>query len=128
MPMEQSNNYKEIATRFLQLITAGDIDKAYEELVSPAGKHHNLFFAAGFPALKTAMKENHLKFPNKQFTIKHVFEDGEFVAVHSRVILEPGGAEHITVHVFRFENGRIVEMWDCSQEIPADSSNVDGAF
>jgi predicted SnoaL-like aldol condensation-catalyzing enzyme len=32
------------------------------------------------------------------------------------------------VHIFRFQNGKIIEMWDVGQEIPHDSPNVDGAI
>ena len=32
------------------------------------------------------------------------------------------------VHFFRFEKGRIAEMWDVGQEIPSDSPNENGMF
>jgi len=31
-------------------------------------------------------------------------------------------------YLFRFENGRIAELWDVAQEIPADSPNANGPF
>lgn len=34
----------------------------------------------------------------------------------------------IVVHLLRFRGGKIVEIWDCGQPVPADSPNSDGAF
>ncbi|VVB64241.1 SnoaL-like polyketide cyclase [uncultured archaeon] len=92
------------------------------------GKHHNPFFPAGFSALKKAMIENHAQFPSKQLTVKHVLGDGDLVAVHSHIVLSSGEPGIAAVHLFRFQSDRIVEMWDCSQPVPADSQNEDGMF
>lgn len=32
------------------------------------------------------------------------------------------------VHIFRFQNGQIVEMWDIGQQIPENSPNENGMF
>jgi predicted SnoaL-like aldol condensation-catalyzing enzyme len=32
------------------------------------------------------------------------------------------------VHILRFEQGKIVEMWDVSQQVPKDSPNKLGMF
>jgi hypothetical protein len=53
---------KQIANQFLELIAAGKIDEAYGKYVSETGKHHNPFFREEFPALREAMKENHVQF------------------------------------------------------------------
>jgi len=112
----------------LQLVVAGEIDEAYRKHVDPNGKHHNPFFAEGFPALKKAMIENHVQFPNKQLLVKHVLSDGDLVAVHSQIVLRPGEPSIATVHLFRFGGDKVVEMWDVGQPVPADSPNQDGAF
>lgn len=119
---------KQAAVEFLQLVVAGRIDEAYQKHVDLRGKHHNPFYAAGFPALKKAMLENHVNFPSKQLIVKYVLVDGEMVAVHSHIVLRPGEPGMAAVHLFRFLSDRIVEMWDCGQPVPADSPNKDGAF
>jgi predicted SnoaL-like aldol condensation-catalyzing enzyme len=119
---------KQAAVRFLRLVVAGRIDEAYERYVDMLGKHHNPFFAAGFPALRKAMNENHARFPGKQLAVKHVLGDGDLVAVHSHIVLQPGEPGLAAVHLFRFRDDKIVEMWDCGQPVPADSPNADGAF
>lgn len=54
--------------------------------------------------------------------------DGSLVAVHSNIVMKPGEPGVAVVHIFRFEEGRIVEMWDIGQAIPVDSPNRMGAF
>ena len=119
---------KQAAVEFLQLVVAGSIDEAYEKHVDLQGKHHNPFFPAGFPALREAMKEDQVQFPNKRITIKHLICDSDLVAVHSHIVTRTGEADYSTVHVFRFSNEKIVEMWDIGQPVPTDSPNKDGAF
>ena len=119
---------KQAAVQFLQLVVLGRINEAYEKYVDMQGKHHNPFFPAGFPELRKAMIENHVQFPNKQFTIKNVLGDGNLVAVHSHILPRPGDTGISAVHLFRFQDNKIVEMWDCGQPVPADSPNKDGAF
>ena len=126
MKTKQSN--KKAALDFFRMIIARNINEAYEKYVDMKGKHHNQFFSKGFPALKAAMIENHAKFPKTKMVVKHVLEDGDFVATHSHVVHIPGQAGVMVFHLVRFKNGKIVEMWDCGQPIPADSPNKDGPF
>jgi len=128
MANDRTVTRKEIAIKFLELVVAGQFDEAYRKYVDIQGKHHNPFFAAGFPALKQAMMENHAQFPDKKLIVRNVLGDGDLVAVHSHLVLQPGTAEMITVHLFRFQGNAIVEFWDCGQSLPRDSPNVDGAF
>lgn len=72
--------------------------------------------------------ENHAQFPDKRMTVKNVLSDGDRVAVHSHIVPRDGDPGLIAVHLFRFDGGRIAEMWDCGQAIPAESPNRDGAF
>lgn len=119
---------KNVAVQFLQLVVAGRIDEAYQRHIDMEGKHHNPFFPAGFPALKKGMIENHAQFPGKQLAVKNVLGDGDLVAVHSHIVMRPGDSGVAAVHLFRFQGDRIVEMWDCGQPVPAESSNEDGMF
>ncbi len=119
---------KQAAVQFLQLVVAGRIEEAYKKHVDMAGKHHNAFFPAGFSALQKAMTEDHNRHPGKKLDVRNVLGDGDVVAVHSHLIPAPGEKGMTVVHLFRFDRGRIVELWDCGQLIPADSPNSDGVF
>ena len=124
----QTEARRQAAKQFLQLVVAGQIDEAYQRHVDLNGKHHNPLFAEGIPALKKAMIENHVQLPKKQLLVKNVLSDGDFVAVHSQIVLRPGESSVATVHLFRVSGDKIVEMWDVGQPVPADSPNQDGAF
>lgn len=126
--MSSVQNNKDIAVKFLKLVVAGEIDKAYNEYVDINRKHHNTYFPAGISVLKEGMKENHVQFPDKQFSVKNVLGDGNLVATHSHLTFKAGEPGMIVVHLFRFKNNKIVEMWDCGQPIQVDSPNKDGAF
>ena len=128
MPKNITEQRKQAAVEFLQLVVAGEIEKAYQKYVDFGGKHHNPYFPAGFPALQKAMMENHVQFPNKQLKVKHVLGDNDLVIVHSHLILNTSETGMIVAHLFRFQGDKIVEMWDMGQQIPADSPNKDGAF
>ena len=121
-------DHKQIAQKFLEMVIAGDIDEAYLKFVSMGGQHHNPYFRAGFPALREAMIEDHVKFPDKQFAVKKVIGEGDVVAVHSQLKVRQEKKEMAVMHIFRFQGDKIVEMWDMGQPIPPDSPNSDGAF
>ncbi len=127
-PLEPLSTRKEAARQFLQLVGAGSIDEAYQRYVAMDGKHHNPYFAAGFPALQAAMKANFIQFPDMHLTIKNVVGEGDLVAIHSQVVMQPGEPGFAAVHLFRFQGDRIVEMWDVAQQLPPDLINLDGAF
>lgn len=119
---------KESALDFLQLVVSGQIDEAYDSYVNINGKHHNVYYSADFTSLKKGMIENHTQFPTKRLMVKNVLSDGNLVAVHSNIVLKPGDPGVAVVHIFRFERGKIVEMWDVGQSIPMESPNRLGAF
>jgi predicted SnoaL-like aldol condensation-catalyzing enzyme len=125
---ESTQALKRAAVEFLKLVVAGQIDEAYRTHVDIAGKHHNPFFPSGFQALQEAMKDDHTRFPRKRLEIKNVLGDGDRVAVHSELIQEPGGRAFAVVHLFRFHQERIVELWDCAQPVPENTPNGDGMF
>ncbi len=120
--------YENAAVDFLRLAAGGRVEEGYEKYVDLKGKHHNFFFPAGFPTLKKAMMESDEQFPNKKLTVKNVICDGDLVVIHSHIILNPSEKGMAVVHILRFSGGRIVEMWDLGQAIPAEMPNHDGAF
>lgn len=119
---------KETALDFLRLVTAGEIDRAYDAYVATGMRHHNAWFAAGADALREAMKAAHVQQPDKIFEVKQAIADGDRVAVHSHLRFKPEDPGLAVVHIFRFEAGRIAEMWDLGMQVPASSPNADGLF
>jgi predicted SnoaL-like aldol condensation-catalyzing enzyme len=119
---------KEHALDFLNLVVSGEIDQAYENYINMHGVHHNVYYSSEFSSLRHGMKENHAQFPHKRLMVKTVVGEGDLVAIHSHLVMKEGDPGISVVHIFRFEEGRIVEMWDVGQAIPTDSPNRRGPF
>ena len=116
------------AVSFLRLVGEGSVRDAYDRYVGANFRHHNPYFRGDRESLMKAMEENARKNPNKVLEVKRTLEDGNYVAVHSHIrqsAQERGGA---AVHIFRFENDRIAELWDIGQAVPEDSPNEHGMF
>ena len=118
---------KTAAEQFL-LQVCRDVDRAYAEYVGPNFRHHNVWFPGNAEALKKGMADNLRQNPQKKLEIKQSIEEGDRVAVMSHVTFKPGDRGYSLMHLFRFENGKIAELWDIAQEIPQDSPNANGAF
>jgi len=118
---------KDSAITFLELASSGRVDEAFEHFVAPGFRHHNAYFPGDREALAQAMKEAHVSAPNKVFEVRQALEEGDRVAVHSRV-RKAAGPEIAVVHIFRFEGDRIAELWDVGQQEPENSPNENGMF
>ena len=118
---------KDLAISFLQEAATGKVDEAYGH-VAPNFRHHNPHFPGDAESLKTGMAQAAAMFPNTTLEVQHVFEDGDLVAVHSRVQHAPNTLPIAAVHIFRFEGDQIAELWDVATEAPQDSPNENGLF
>jgi predicted SnoaL-like aldol condensation-catalyzing enzyme len=119
---------RETALAFLKLAASGKVTEAFQKYLSRDFRHHNPYFRGDANSLKAGMMEAHQKFPNTTLEVQHVFEEGDLVAVHSRVSHSADTPEIAVVHIFRFEDRRIAEMWDIGMEAPKDSPNENGMF
>jgi len=118
---------KEKAVSFLKMAGSGDVQSAYDKFVGPKFIHHNPYFKGDRQSLLDAMKEASVKSPNKSIEVKHVYEDANTVITHSLVTRQnPEEPGIVVVHIFRFESGQIVELWDLGQPISKDSPNANG--
>jgi predicted SnoaL-like aldol condensation-catalyzing enzyme len=119
---------KEAAPAFFKLVCDRKITEAYARFIAPDFIHHNQYFKGDRQSLHDAMVAAHTQFPDTRIEIKHVYESGDTVITHSRVKHRPDVEGVAVVHICRFENGKIAEMWDLGQEILKDSPNENGPF
>lgn len=120
--------HKDAAIDFLTLAASGRVREAYDKHVGPAFRHHNPFFRGDAASLMEAMQENATKNPDKVLDVHAAIEEGDRVAVFSHVRQHPQDRGVAVVHLFRFENGRIVELWDVGQPVPEQRVNENGIF
>lgn len=119
---------KSKAVHFLTLASSGKVDEAFAEFVSPYFKHHNPYFEGSAEALQAAMKVNAKQNPAKIMEVKRAIAEADFVVTHSHIRQNPNDLGTVVVHIFGFENGKIVELWDLGQPIPEKSLNKNGIF
>jgi predicted SnoaL-like aldol condensation-catalyzing enzyme len=123
-----ANSHKDVAVEFMRLVASGKVREAYEKHVGAGFRHHNPYFRGDAASLMKGMEENAAKNPNKQLEIQCAIQEGDRVAVFSRVRQNPKDRGGALVHIFRFDNDRIVELWDIGQAVPEQSVNENGMF
>jgi len=118
---------RDLAISFLKNAASGKLDEAYS-MVAPNFRHHNAYFPGDTESLKAGMADAHKQFPNTRIEVQRAIAEGDLVAVHSHVQHAPDKPAIAVVHIFRFEDDRIAELWDVGMEVPQDSPNENGAF
>ena len=68
------------------------------------------------------------KFPQSHSEITRALADGDFVILHVHSVREPGTRGRAIVDIFKLEDGKVVEHWDVTQEIPEKAANSNGMF
>src|SRR5512139_2565002 len=119
---------KEIAVSFLRLASSGKVRQAYEKYIHPDFRHHNPYFKGDRESLLKGMEESADQFPQKRFEAIRTLADGNLVAVHGKVQLNPDMPWIALIHIFRFEGDLIIEEWEAAQESPKESPNENGFF
>lgn len=122
------SSHREIATSFLEMAASGKVREAYKKYVSLNFRHHNAFFEGDRESLMLAMEDDAVKNPNKKLRIRLTLEDRDLVVTYSHVQQNQKDLGFAVVHIFRFEDDRIVELWDLGQAIPKNSPNKNGMF
>lgn len=118
----------DIALAFEQLVVAGEVRTAYDRYVSSDYIHHNPWFEGDRESLILGLEGSAAEFADKEYAVQRVLEDGDLVAIHSRLRPMPQMPEMAIVHIYRFEGEKIVEEWDLGQPLPEDSPNEHGLF
>lgn len=125
--MEQQSLKKKAVT-FLRLVVSGEVRTAYENLVGPDFRHHNPFFPGDADSLMLAMEEDATLNPKKILEIKLAIQENDTVSVLSHLKLKTDDPGVALVHIFRFQDNQIVELWDINQSVPDQSPNKNGMF
>ena len=118
---------KEIAADFLKMVSLGSVQEAFEKYVHSEFKHHNAYFKGDRKTLMEEMKRNYLEMPNKTYEVLRAVEEKDLVTIHGKVS-NVFNKNWSVIHIFRFEDDKIVEEWEASQEDLIDSPNENGIF
>lgn len=126
--IDQNNTLKSIAQAFLKAASSQQVSEGYDLYVSDKFVHHNIHFKSDAQSLKAGMMQSAELFPNKILEVKQSIAENNMVMTYSHVRLTPNDNGFALMHLFRFENNKIVELWDIAQQIPENFANELGAF
>jgi len=125
---------KRIVRDYFELISQQKFKEGLQ-FFAPDCTTHNPFVSGNMEKIINAMivanKDYRPKYPEAQFSLKLVLSDGNFVAAYTQLVASPtkldeGGLRQM--HLFRFENDKIVEYWDITQNIMPNTPNATGSF
>jgi predicted SnoaL-like aldol condensation-catalyzing enzyme len=126
--MLDSKLLKHIARQFLILTATGSVDEAFASFVDDSFIHHNQYFKGDRETLKRAMQDSAASGAPKLIEVKSLLQEGDHITAYSHVHSADYALNLAVFHMFRFNNGKIVELWDVGQHIAKDCPNEHGLF
>jgi predicted SnoaL-like aldol condensation-catalyzing enzyme len=119
---------KAVAVRVLKGVFEHGDTNVVDRYVRPDYIQHNPLAPDGAETLKNLGVGFHQQFPDAEYDVKRVISEGDLVLVHSNVVTTPGTRGEAVFDIFRFQNGKIAEHWDVSQNVPETSANGNDMF
>jgi predicted SnoaL-like aldol condensation-catalyzing enzyme len=126
--MSELEENKHVVVDYYQTAFDGNPEKAVADHFGDRYVQHNPGAADGPEAFIGFVKWLRSEYPRLTLEIKRVIAEGDLVATHSHLILEPGKPGRALADFFRLENGKVVEHWDVIQDVPSTSANPNGMF
>jgi len=101
---------------------------AVDRYIAPDYIQHSQMAPPGRDALKTFLDMIRTATPQAVHDVKRMFADKDHVIVHYHVRRFPGDPGFAVMDIFRIEDGRIVEHWDVTMDVPTDGPNPNSPF
>lgn len=118
---------KKLVAEFYQALFGDKDMNTIDKYVGEVYINHHPGVPDGKDALRQAITELFKENTTKEIIeIHHLGADGDFVYIHSK--FKHIGKTFSIMDIFKLENGKIVEHWDVSQEVQADTINSHSMF
>jgi predicted SnoaL-like aldol condensation-catalyzing enzyme len=127
---EQTLEEKNIAVAiefYDRLLNQLDFESA-SELIGDTYIQHNPTATNGLEGVGAHIAMLNEKYPENHGEIKHIFANGDLVALHVHSKRYPEHLGNAIVDMFRIKDGKVVEHWDVVQAVPAESLNNNTMF
>jgi predicted SnoaL-like aldol condensation-catalyzing enzyme len=103
-------------------------ERAAAKYLAPDYRQHSPMATDGAPAFIAFVKSITASHPDLRFEFKRFIAEGDLVVVHSHFVPASGARGSAVVDIFRLADGKIVEHWDVSQEVPEKAENQNTMF
>lgn len=123
------DNSKELVTAYFRMMFQDkNVENAMQTYVGKNLIQHDPYLPDGAAAMTDFFLPYFEQHPQASAEIKRVIAEDNMVVVHSLWKDTPEDAGQAMVDIFRVEDGKIVEHWDVSQDIPENPANKNGMF
>lgn len=120
---------KAVVADFIATVFNGHrVDEGIDRCLGPYYIQHNPEVADGKEAFRAHFLAFFAAHPQSVFTVKRMFSEGDFVTVHAHWQDTPEDCGAAVMDIFRLEQGRIVEHWDCVQPVPPRLAHTNTMF
>jgi predicted SnoaL-like aldol condensation-catalyzing enzyme len=68
------------------------------------------------------------EYPDSRIDVKRLVAEGDYVVVHSHFTRWPSDRGTAIVDIYRLEDGRLVEHWDVTEDVPERAANRNTVF
>ncbi|MEM6431076.1 MAG: nuclear transport factor 2 family protein [Deinococcota bacterium] len=114
---------KDIVIGYMETVVNNQQIDDIDTFISPNLIQHNPNLPNGLEPLRNFWMGFFVDVPEANFRIVRVIAENSLVAVHSHFTPVPDALGLAVVDIFRVEDGLIVEHWDVSMEIPAETAS-----
>lgn len=118
---------KKIVLDFYQQLFGNKNISSIDKFLTPNYIQHNPGISDGTENLKKATRKWFKDAPKTRIDVQQSAAEGDLVFLHIKNT-NSDGSLNSTVDIFRLENGKIVEHWDVSQDVPKTSANSHPMF
>lgn len=119
---------REIARAFFEaVVNEKDFSKAVQYM-GDTYIEHDPEGTDGPEGLNAYIQHLREHFPQSLVEVKRTIVDGDYILFHVHSILIPGTRGQAIIDMFRLKEGKVVEHWDVTQDIPEKSANENGMF
>jgi predicted SnoaL-like aldol condensation-catalyzing enzyme len=120
---------KTLVTAFFRVLFQDkNVDKALQMYVVKDLIQHDPYLPDGSAAMADFYGPYLEQHPQASAEIKRMIAEGDIVVVHSLFKESAEDTGQAVVDIFRVQDGKIVEHWDVSQDIPENPANRNTMF
>ena len=119
----------EIVREFTEVVFNGKDLSVIDKYMRDDYIQHNPTVAQGKAGFIDFASNRFFKsFQELRLIIKNIYEAGDMVICHNHAVLKPLDVENIVFDVYRLQDGKLAEHWDCIQRLTPEQILIAESF